>query len=59
MIHFIRALWTLVWKLTGIICPHTLVFDLAELAAFHDKAKPSRWSQYCHLPVLLEKKAFL
>lgn len=29
------------WKLTEIICAHTLVFDLAEMAAFLDKAYPN------------------
>lgn len=37
MIRLIPVLWTLGWKLTEIICAHTLVFDLAELTGFHDK----------------------
>lgn len=39
MIRLIQMFRTsLGWKLTEIICAHTLVFDLAEMAGFHDKA---------------------
>ncbi len=39
MIHLIQVLRTsLGWKLIEIICAHTLVFDLAEMAGFLDKA---------------------
>ncbi len=42
MIHLIQVLRTsLGWKLTEIICAHTLVFDLAEMAGFLDKADPN------------------
>jgi len=41
MTRLIRVPWTLGWKLTEIICAHTLVFDLAESTGFHDKAKPN------------------